>query len=103
MKGLLAFACCGERVCSWRGGGAAPVSRGVRSLGSTCRRGNVAEPSMDPTPRPRPQSKQVPPYRLRSSLAQSDPNRPLADVAQHDFGAYSSNFNAPMWPPTELL
>jgi hypothetical protein len=28
---------------SWPGAGAAPVSRGVRSLGSTCRRGNVAD------------------------------------------------------------
>jgi hypothetical protein len=54
--------------------GAAPVSRGVRSLGSTCRR--VMWPTVEgaaPTPRRRPQSKQVLPCRSRSSAAQIDP------------------------------
>src|SRR5579864_8469178 len=32
-----------EHVCCWPSAAAAPVSRGVRSLGSTCRRGDVAD------------------------------------------------------------
>jgi hypothetical protein len=34
---------CGAGGRSWPGAGAAPVNRGVRSLGSTCRRGDVAD------------------------------------------------------------
>jgi hypothetical protein len=34
---------CGAGGRLWPGAGAAPVSRGVRSLGSTCRRGNVTD------------------------------------------------------------
>jgi hypothetical protein len=60
------------------GAGAAPVSRGVRSLGSTCRRGDVADRRGRATPRQRPQSKQVPPWRPRSSVAESDPTETLA-------------------------
>jgi hypothetical protein len=39
---LIAGVRCAAGVRTWPGAGATPVSRGVRSLGSTCRRGDVA-------------------------------------------------------------
>jgi hypothetical protein len=50
----------------------APVSRGGRSLGSTCRRVDVADRRGPRTPCRRPQSKQVPPWRSRSLMAPID-------------------------------